>query len=322
MHIHRLIIAGGIVAGSLVLAGCGATPVAAPSTSHENGSLPRTGHSSGKATSSSSSNIGPSNHKSSSSTPSTSASSTRTPSTVSSEQTVITEALRQIHPHTALPLAAPVTLPLAVNTSGYWTAQTTADANRWSISLLKTSHPYVINSASISANTIIGAIGSWGESVETSGLSSQQNLEAHNSLWSRLAVANAQEPHQTTQVGTAQDGRPALLYPVGGNQWTNTRLVFTEGQWTVELIGSNAQSEEQVAYTIANDLHFQFLPPHPGLMMVELVAPSSAQSTSLTVAGTSLDWMNGTKINWVSVPEASLNNAEQGISMAISWRPQ
>lgn len=322
MHIHRMIIAGGIVAGSLVLAGCGATPVAAPSTSHENGSLSRTGHSSGKATSSSSSNIGPSNHKSRSSTPSTSTSSTRPPATVSPEQTVITAALRQIHAHTALTVAAPAQLPPAVNTSGYWTAKTTADANRWSISLLKTSHPYAINSALISANTIIGAIGSWGASVETSGLSLQQNLATHNALWSRLAATNAQEPHQTTQVGTAQYGRPALLYPVGGNQWTNTRLVFTEGQWTVELIGSNAQSEEQVAYTIANDLHFHFLPPHPGLMMVELAAPSSAQSTSLTVAGTFLDWMTGTTINWVSVPDASLNNSEQAISMAISWRPQ
>lgn len=322
MRIHRMIITGGIVIGSLVLAGCGLTPVAAPAISHDNGSLPRTGHSSGKATSSSSSNIRPSNHKSSSSTPSTSASSTSNPSTVSPEQTVIAEAFQLIHTHTALTLSDPAKLPPAVNTSGYWTAKTTAYANRWSISLLETSHPYAINSASISANTIIGAIASWGASVETSGLSLQQDLETHNPLWSRLAVINPQASHQTTQVGTAQDGRPAILYPVGGDQWTNTRLVFTEGKWTVELIGSNAQSEEQVAYTIANDLHFQFLPPHPGLMMVELVAPSSAQSTSLTVAGTSLDWMNGTKINWVSVPDASLNNPEQAISMAVSWRPQ
>lgn len=313
MRIHRMIIAGGIVIGSLVLAGCGATPVATPSISHGNSTISRTRHSSGTATSSSS-NITSPNHGATSST--------RPPATVSPEQSVITAALQQIHTHTTLTVAAPAKLPPAVNTSGYWTAKTTAYANLWSVTLLETSHPYAINSASISANTIIGAIASWGASVQTSGLSSQKDLETHNPLWSRLAVINAQASHQTTQVGTAQDGRPAILYPVGGDQWTNTRLVFTEGKWTVELIGSNAQSEEQVAYTIANDLHFQFLPPHPGLMMVELVAPSSAQSTSLTVAGTSLDWMNGTKINWVSVPDASLNNPEQAISMAISWRPQ
>ncbi len=73
--------------------------------------------------------------------------------------------------------------------------------------------------------------------------------------------------------------------------------MFTEGEWIIELIGSNAQSEEQVAYTIANNLHFQSLPPYPGLMMVILAAPSSSKSINLAVSGTFLDWINGTIVH-------------------------
>ncbi len=62
MGIHRMVITGGIIVGSLMLAGCGATPVAAPSTNHSISTPSRIGHSSAKVPSSSSSNIGPSNH--------------------------------------------------------------------------------------------------------------------------------------------------------------------------------------------------------------------------------------------------------------------
>jgi hypothetical protein len=202
------------------------------------------------------------------------------------------------------------------------TAQTTVSASHWAISLLETNSPYAINSPAISTHTIVSSLASWGESVVTNGLSVQQNLETHNPLWNQLAAINPQAPHQFVQVGTAQYGRPAILYPVTGNPWPNTKLVFTEGKWTIELIGSNAQSEEQVAYTIADNLHFQSLPPDPGLMMVDLAAPASAQAASLTVSGTTLDWINGSVINWVSAPEASPNNPEQAIQFARSWQRQ
>ena len=145
-------------------------------------------------------------------------------------------------------------------------------------------------------------------------------LQAENPLWNLQAAINAHAPHQATYVGTAQDGRPATVYPVTGSQWPNTKLVFTEGAWTVELVGSNAQSEEQAAYTIADNLHFQMLPPGPGLMLVVMTAPSSSQTVSTAVAGTALDWLQDLTITWVSAPRASRNNSEEAIRLATSWR--
>ncbi len=109
-----------------------------------------------------------------------------------------------------------------------------------------------------------------------------------------------------------QYGRPATLYPVGGNQRSNTKLVFTEGEWTIELIGSNAVSEEQAAYTIANTLHFQSLPPYPGLMIVDMAVPASSRAVSLAAAVTTLDWVQGSTVSWVSASQASSIDTTHG----------
>jgi hypothetical protein len=106
---------------------------------------------------------------------------------------------------------------------------------------------------------------------------------------------------------------------VTGNQWTNTKLVFTEGKWTIELIDSNASSEEQVADTIANHLQRSSLPPGPGFMMVFLAVPASANTISTSVSSTGLDWVSGSLINWVSAPST---NPRQAIRLARSWRRQ
>ena len=231
---------------------------------------------------------------------------------------VVLQAFRAISGHTTARIGGPTILP--ATRSGYLTAQTHASATSWRIQLVETSQPYAINSPLINGNHVVGGIAAWGVTMLSSTPpQAAQALEAANRLWTPQTVINSSAPHQSTQVGTAQYGRPATLYPVGGNQWSNTKLVFTEGEWTIELIGSNAASEEQAAYTIANTLHFQSLPSYPGLTIVDMVVPASSRAVSLAAAVTTLDWVQGSTVSWVSASQASSNNPEQAIQLATSW---
>ena len=329
MRQHLLLISGGIL-GSLVLAGCGltgnvnATP-AGNGTVHISGTV----QTSGVSTSPSPSNTTPTSNASGGSSTSTSSSTGTSPSStasslsssnneLSSFNPVVLQALQAIQGHTTVSIGGPTILPTAHQ--GYLTAQTHASANSWRVQLVETSQPYAINSPLINGNHVIGGTAAWGATILSSTPThAAQALEAANGQWTTQTAINSSAPHQSTQVGTAQYGRPATLYPATGNQWSNTKLVFTEGEWTVELIGSNTASEEQAAYTIANTLHFQSLPPYPGLMIVDMTTPASSHAVSLAASVTTLDWVKGATVSWVSASRASSNNPEQAIQLATSW---
>ncbi len=331
MRQHFFLMSGGIL-GSLVLAGCGlngnlnATP-AGNGTVHISGTVQTSGAPT-SSTSSTPSNTTPtsniSNTTSTSSSTGSSQSSTASSlspshSESSSFNPVVLQAFQAIQGRTTASIGGPTILPATY--SNYLTAQTHASATSWRVQLVETSQPYAVNSPLINGNHVVGGIAAWGTTMLSSTPAhASQALEANNEQWTTQTAINASAPHQSTQVGTAQYGRPAILYPVGGNQWSNTKLVFTEGEWTVELIGSNAASEEQAAYTIANTLHFQSLPPYPGLMIVDMTAPASAHVVSLAAAITTLDWVKGSTVSWVSASQASNSNPEQAIQLATSWR--
>ena len=229
---------------------------------------------------------------------------------------MITQAFQAIQGQTQAPLGAPAKLP-AIQT-GYPGAQTQATINHWMIQLVDTKQPDAVNSQNLSGNIITGAAAWSATELSSAPSNALSTLETYNGLWQPSAVVNTNTPRQATQVGTAQYGHSAVLYPVTGNAWTNTKLVWTEGEWTIEVVGSNAKSEEMAAYSIANNLHFQALPPYPGLMMVYMVAPASSQTMDIN-ALTTLDWIQGSTVYSVSVSQASTNNPEQAINMANSW---
>ncbi len=329
MRQHFVLISGGIL-GSLVLAGCGlngnlnATP-AGHGTVHISGTV----QTSGVPTSSSPSNTTPTSNTSGSSSTATSSSigtsQSSTASSLSSSNNesssfnpVVLQALQAIQGHTTVSIGGPTILPTA--RQGYLTAQTHASATSWRVQLVETSQPYAINSPLINGNDVVGGTAAWGATMLASTPThAVQALEAANGQWTTHTAIISSTPHQSTQVGTAQYGRPATLYPVTGNQWSNTKLVFTEGEWTIELIGSNATSEEQAAYTIANTLHFHALPPYPGLMIVDMAVPASSRTVSLAAAVTTLDWIKGSTVSWVSASRVSSINPEQAIQLATSW---
>lgn len=323
---------GGLL-GSLALAGCGisghvnATP-ANNGTSQVSGTVHTSGvpnqNGATPATSSTSSSSVPSSPSTSTTGSSTTPQASSTPAALSASashtnfNTVVRQAFQAIQGHTTAVIGGPTSLPAAHG--GYLTAQTHASTTGWRIQLVETLHPYAVNSPLINGNHVVGGTAAWGTTLLPSiPVNDSQAVATANGLWNTRTVINLNASHQSTQVGTAQYGRPATLYPASGNQWPNTKLVFTEGEWTIELIGSNASSEEQAAYTIANTLHFQSLPPYPGLMIVDMTVPASSHAVSLAAATTTLDWVKGSTVFWVSASQASNNNPEQAIQLATSW---
>lgn len=235
---------------------------------------------------------------------------------------VVTQAFRDIQTKTKAPIGGPTRLPPVK--VGYLTALTSATNNSWLLQLLETEKPCPVNSPSILKYNIAGGTASWGEIALPSVPGDiMQNLKDDNNLWlssARLLTASANTPHKAVRISISKYKYPAKLIPVGGNQWMNTRLIWTEGKWTVAIIDSNAKSEEQAANIIANELHDQELPPHPGLMVVFMAVPASRQTVALG-AVTSLDWLDGSTVYHVFASSSSSNNPQQAIAMAASWVP-
>ncbi len=116
-------------------------------------------------------------------------------------------------------------------------------------------------------------------------------------------------------VGSQDSG----IRPVTGRQWPNTKLVWHEGNWTIELIDSNAQSEERMGNRIANYLHGHALPPYPGLLLVNMAVPAN-DTTIVDAGGATIDWISQSQVYSMSVATPSASNPIEVINMALSWR--
>lgn len=228
------------------------------------------------------------------------------------------QAFQWISKHTSLPLY----MPSITNrvSKGYISVKASADSDEWSINLLNTAKKYSLNNPSIPAST--SGIAFWGmvqENQSITGNNVDNILQKNNGLWNNFAQVNANQSSQSVMLGDSSDAIKGTLYPVSGSKWVNTKLIWHEGDWTIEEIGSNAKSEEQVSYNVVNYLHTHALPPHKGLLMIGLSVPSSESKVSLG-AYSELDWVDQNNVFIAGASLVSKNNPIQTINMAISWK--
>lgn len=231
--------------------------------------------------------------------------------------------MEDIQSHTSLPLQAPRLVPaMAYNTTGgQLTAQTHVGLDFWTVHLRDTTVAEPVNAGAISQQLAATPdVGSFGiqqlasNAVGTNSLD-ETTLRQFNPLWTaRQGIMNATAKEQIV-VGAAPSGLAATAYGFS-RSFNNAKLTWQEGDWTVEIVGGSPRYEQDMAYGLVNYLHTNYLPPYPGLIMIQLihVGPSMA-----TTAVTHMDWIDGRYLMHVDTRVPSAANPVVAATMAVSW---
>jgi len=206
------------------------------------------------------------------------------------------QAFRTLVGKTKVRIGGPVVLPSSLPKK-YWSATTEATHTDWHILLWKTARPYGVNPAGLTfpPSETITWYSEWDfglAQLPHTPKSMASALDAHVRWTPKYDTIHSHAAHQADEVGTAEYGAWATLYPGQGQDWPLTRLVWQSGAWTVELTGSNARSEEALAYTLADYLHFHPLPSHPGLLLVTMAA-APGPDVVLAQGNTQAAWIRG-----------------------------
>jgi len=239
---------------------------------------------------------------------------------------IAAQAFQSLQGHTSVRIGGPTKFPpkieLPKGPQLFLTAQTEAQPTQWKISIFETKHKYPVNPPGLSIHG--GAVQWWGLWYwSLIRLAHQPTPSAISGVLERRSgwtvALHPKTSHQTVQVGTAEYGTDATLYPGTGVNWPRTKLMWHSGSWTIELFGSNAISEEMEAYGIADALHFNPLPPHPGLLLVEMVpAPGPHVNFDQTADARGV-WIRHRLVYSVSDQSNTLSNATEAIRMIESW---
>ncbi|PSR34199.1 MAG: hypothetical protein C7B46_06520 [Sulfobacillus benefaciens] len=273
----------------------------------------------------------PSGATSTSSSPSTPAStttSTPSSSTGSSQSSstspwnpVVASAMNDLVNSSDLPLAAPTVVPPPPGPGyGYLTALVIQNATSWSVRLIDTSIPLNVNSTNIQQHLIAGApyVGSFGinllsqsELVNTAPERSSV-LRTNNALWAASDASAKATASQKVTVGSGGDALVATAYAFNGS-YNSAKLVWTEGDWTIEIVNASPRYEQAMALSVVNYLHTHYLPPYPGLIMIDMINNASAV--------TRIDWINGDQLILMDDRQATPNNPVNTCSMAVHWTP-
>ena len=264
-----------------------------------------------------------------SSTSSTSSPSVQTSSATSSSQAastspwnpVVASAMNGLVASSDLPLAAPTVIPPPPGPGyGYLTALAIQNATSWTVRLIDTSIPLNVNSTNIQQHLIPGApyLGSFGidllsqsELVSTAPERASV-LRTNNALWSASQASAKATASQKVTVGSVGDALVATAYTYNGS-YNNAKLVWTEGNWTIEIVNASPRNEQAMALSVVNYLHTHYLPPYPGLIMIDMINNASAV--------TRIDWINGDQLILMDDRQATPNNPANTCSMAVHWTP-
>lgn len=336
MKRRRLYITGGALA-LLSLTGCGLSASASPTHSgsyHISGTVtttttgnPSNSSSSNGATAPASPSSGYSNAPSPapSSTPSTNRQSTisTTASVNSPFNPVVQVAMNQIKGSTHLLVQSPKIIPQATYhiAGGYLTAILSMGANHWSVHLRDTTRAEPVNSPAI-AQTLssLPDVGSFGvrqlagNQVGTSSLDGT-TLRQFNPLWrSNQNILNA-TGKEAVIVGGGHAALQAQAYGFHGN-FNSTKLIWNEGNWTMEVTGGSPRYEQDIAFHLVNYLHSHYLPPFPGLIMIDIIHQGVSSNTT---AVTHMDWINGPYLIHIDTRIPSFQNPVTAAKMAVSW---
>lgn len=333
MSFNRTLAAGAAILSSSLLSGCG---LHGSINVHKNanGSYTVSGQPSHSTNSSPSASTTPSSNPVSSNppsspsfsvnqntvtTPSSGSASTQPSgsSTTSSSQlnSVATQSLHEIAGHTGLNLAVPTSIPAPL--SGYLTATTHASLNQWQVHLLDTTQPVQVNSPHISQYlSTLPHVGSFGAiRIAPTLTSTSQLIRQNNYLWNPQFAVSRATAHESIMVGNSHAALIAQAYAFNGN-YNDAKLVWREGNWTIEIVGSSPRYEQQIAFNLVNFLHSHYLPPFPGLIMLQMIKGSPHNAST---AVTRIDWLHGHHVNEVSDRQPTFSNPINVAHMATSW---
>lgn len=220
----------------------------------------------------------------------------------------IVQAMDAITGHTTLALNAPTLLPH--RSSGYLTATTAALPDAYQVTVWDTRRPLHVNNAAIVSERLAGGSMARFGAVRLSHPMPPQgapnyltSLERHNSVWTS---GPATQESGTVNLG---DGIQAVRYQHG----SQTQLDWSEGDWTLQVAGRSLKMVKQAAVPVVHLLNTYYLPPYPGIYAVRL---HGGGRTAIT----SIDWMRGRVLSWVSNQHASATNPVATGRMAISWK--
>ncbi len=221
----------------------------------------------------------------------------------------ITQALQAVVGHTHLALNAPTLIP--TRSKGYLTATTLASPNTYEVTVWDTRHPLHVNNPAIASERLPGGMVARFGAVRLKYAQAPPGdptyflkaLERDNPVW---ATGPAIDENQTVTLGT---GVSVGHYQSGAQ----VRLEWIEGDWTIEVAGELLRQTRQAATTVDRFLQTYDLPPDPGIYAVRLQDHGRA-------AITSIDWVRGSVLSYVSDDHASRTNPIATGAMAVSWR--
>ncbi|MCL4494643.1 MAG: hypothetical protein M1294_07465 [Firmicutes bacterium] len=236
---------------------------------------------------------------------------------------VILQAMSVIRRSTDLPLEAPEVVPLTAYSpaDGYLTAITLTAPDYWLVQLRDTTVREPVNSRNISHTlSPTPAVGSFGINQLASnqvGTPSLDNttLRQFNPLWHpNQSILNATGKERLV-VGGPRSGLGATAYGFHGT-FNNAKVMWAEGNWTIEVAGGSPRYEQDTAYHLVNYLHSHYLPPYPGLIMIQLTHEGRGNKTQ---AVTHMDWIDGQYLMHIDTRIPGLQNPVSAAKMAVSW---
>ncbi|PSR33106.1 MAG: hypothetical protein C7B44_14915 [Sulfobacillus thermosulfidooxidans] len=240
---------------------------------------------------------------------------------------VVQQALAAIQGHTVLPLAGPRIIPTAAYAPtmgmGFLTAQTVVGRNHWTVHLRDTTENEPVNSPEISQvlsrTPFVGSFGIRELSSNVVGTNAldETTLRQFNPLWNaRQGIINA-TGKETLVVGPPHAALMATAYGFG-HTFNNAKLIWNEGDWTLEITGGSPRYEQNIAYDLVRYLHAHYLPPYTGLIMVDLIHPAPLLADT---AVTHIDWIDGRYLMHIDTRIPSYANPVAAATMATTWYP-
>ncbi len=221
--------------------------------------------------------------------------------------------------NTGLPLAYPSVLPPPPGPGfGYLTATTHANTTSWFVQLLDTSTPLGVNNPTIASHLAPPApyVGSWGLTLLGTALPVTTTperagvLRSQNPLWSASEAAIKATGSSKVSVGNNGATLGATVYTYN-NTGSTAKIMWTEGNWTIAVVGSTAANEQPIANSIVDYLHTHYLPPYPGLIMVQMTSPTNAV--------TRIDWIQGDQLLYVATRQPMSTNPIDAAAMVVHW---
>ncbi len=255
----------------------------------------------------------------SSSTPPHSSSPAPSPSGVQTNSAV-TQAMAWLGHHTSEPLAAPTWVPAPPVSAGgpYLSAETRVDHvsgvtgfNGWIVRLYPTSVAYSVNNPALDTTHIDPWV-SWAGQQLSSGM--QNTMVTPSGRLQTLEIANGNIGPNGPQIISHHFQTVALGLGITGTLYTTNAVLWSQGPWTLMVIGDQGAHDVTVARSVVRRLHDVTLPPYPALAAIA----GDRYQAQLSGNQVAIDWIHGTDLttlNGAALPVASV------FRIASSWRP-